>query len=125
MKSVRKMMLVPYQEGPDKPKGLEKELIVAAMPKSLKRKADALLSYIAGRVDWKENGEVFYGDKRLDGSHITDLVRYSLQEYGESPPPQYGAFLEILSELNVPKSVVTQRKNTLPRREKNVTWQKL
>ena len=45
MNSVRKMMLVPYEEGLDKPKnkGLEKELIVSAMPKSLKRKADSLL----------------------------------------------------------------------------------
>ena len=75
MKSVRKMMLVPYEEGLDKPKnkGLEKELIVSAMPKSLKRKADSLLSYIQGSIEWKNNGEVVYNDKCLEGSHITDL----------------------------------------------------
>ena len=129
MKSVRKMMLVPYEEGLDKPKnkGLEKELIVSAMPKSLKRKADSLLSYIQGIIEWKNNAEVVYNDECLEGSHITDLVHYSLQEYGESPPPHYGAFLEILSEVNVPKSVLTCRKNPFPRREKKTvsTWQKL
>ena len=129
MKSVHKIMLVPYEEGLDKPKnkGLEKELIVSAMPKSLKRKADSLLSYIQGSIEWKNNGEVVYNDKCLEGSHITDLVRYSLQEYGESPPPHYGTFLEILSEVNVPKSVVTRRKNPFPRRDKKTgsTWQKL
>ena len=129
MNSVRKMMLVPYEEGLDKPKnkGLEKELIVSAMPKSLQRKADSLLSYIQGSIEWKNNGEVVYNDKCLEGSHITDLVRYSLQEYGESPPPHYGTFLEILGEVNVPKSVVTCRKNPFPRRDKKTgsTWQKL
>ena len=67
MKSVRKMMLVPDEEGLDKPKnkGLEKELIVSAMPKSLKRKADSLLSYIQGSIEWKNNGEVVYNDKCL------------------------------------------------------------
>ena len=120
MKSVRKMMLVPYEEGLDKPKnkGLEKELIVSAMPKSLKRKVDSLLSYIQGSIEWKNNGEVVYNDKCLEGSHITDLLRYSLQEYGKSPPPHHGTFLEILSEVNVPKSVVTRRKNPFPRRDK-------
>ena len=75
MKSVHKMMLVPYEEGLDKPKnkGLEKELIVSAMPKSLKRKADSLLSYIQGSIEWKNNGEVVYNNKCLEGSHITDL----------------------------------------------------
>ena len=127
MKSVRKMMLVPYEEGLDKPKnkGLKKELIISAMPKSLKRKADSLLSYIQGSIEWKNNGEVVYNDKCLEGSHNTDLVRYSLQEYSESPPPHYGTFLEILSEVNVPKSVVTHRKKTFPRQNKKTvsTWQ--
>ena len=129
MKSICKMMLVPYEEGLEKPKnkGLEKELIVSAMPKSLKRKADSLLSYIQGSIEWKNNGEVVYNDKCLEGSHITDLVRYSLQEYGELPPPHYGTFLEILSEVNVPKGIVTHRKNPFPRQEKKTvsTWQKL
>ena len=128
MKSVRKMVLVPYTKRLEKPqnKGLEKDLILSAMPKSLKRKADSLLQYIDSEVSWKENEEVVHKDKTLPGSHITDLVRYTLQEYGESPPPQYNAFLDILREANVPKSVVTQRKNPLPMREKKrSTWQKL
>ena len=84
MKSVRKMMLVPYEEGLDKPKnkGLEKELIVSAMPKSLKRKADSLLSYIQGSIEWKNNGEVVYNDKclstriwRISPSPLRDLSR--------------------------------------------------
>ena len=85
------------------------------MPKSLKGKTDSLLSYIEGNIEWENNGEVVYNDKCLEGSHITDLVCYSLQEYGESPPPHYRAFLEILSEVNVSKSVVSRRRNPFRR----------
>ena len=57
MKSVRKMMLVPYDAGLDKQqnKGLEKDLILSTMPKSLKRKADSLLSNIEGNIDWNSH----------------------------------------------------------------------
>ena len=89
------------------------------MPKSLKRKAESLLQYIDKEVNWKENGEVVHKDKTLPGSHITDLVCYTLQEYGESPPPQCSALLDILWEANIPKSIVTQRKNPLLMRERS------
>ena len=112
MKSVKKMVLVPYREGlKSEPKGLDADLIISAMPKSLKRKAEALLRYIEKEVSWKDNGEVVYRGETLPGSHITDLIRYTLQEYGEALSPQCKAFLEILKRGNVPKSVAIQRLN--------------
>ena len=128
MKSVRKMVLVPYTEGSQKleNKGLDRDLILTGIPKSLKRKAEALMRYIERLVCWKDNGEIVYNGKNLPGSHIADLLRYSLQEYGDSPPPQYDAFLEILGELNVPKSVISQRKNPFTKQQKkDGVWQKL
>lgn len=125
MKSVRKMVLVPFREGLEESRGLEADLIISAMPKSLKRKAEALLRYIEKEVSWNDKGELVYRGETLSGSHITDLIRYTLQEYGEAPPPHYEAFLEILKRANVPKSVAIQRKNAFRKREDKTTWQKL
>ena len=128
MKSVRKMVLVPYREGlaKDKKPGLDVELIISTMPKSLKRKAESLLRYIENEVQWKSNGEVVYKGETLSGSHIADLVRYTLQEYGESPPSHYQRFLAILRDANIPKSVTQQRKNTFQKRPSSKpVWQKL
>ena len=128
MKSVRKMVLLPYKEGleTEEKRGLDSELIVSTMPKSLKRKAESLLRYIENQLDWKTNGEVVYKGETLSGSHIADLVRYTLQEYGDSAPLHYNTFLAILKEANVPKSVAQQRKNNFQKREPSKTiWQKL
>ena len=128
MKSVRKMVLVPYTEKKEKESRkctLETDLIIAGMPKTLKKKAEALLRYLENEVSWKDNGEVVYKGNILPGSHITDLVRYSLQEYGDREPLQYQTFLEILKEINVPKCVVTQRKNAFKKKEEKKMWQKL
>ena len=125
MKSVRKMVLVPFREGLEESRGLEADLIISAMPKSLKRKAEALLRYIEKEVSWNDKGELVYRGETLSGSHFTDLIRYTLQEYGEAPPPHYEAFVEILQRANVPKSVAIQRKNAFRKREDKTTWQKL
>ena len=122
------MVLVPYKEGleTEQKRGLEADLIISTMPKSLKRKAESLLRYIENQVDWKSNGEVVYRGETLSGSHIADLLRYTLQEYGDSPPPHYQTFLTILKEANVPKSVSQQRKNSFQKRDSVKTvWQKL
>ena len=125
MKSVRKMVLVPFREGLKESRGLEVDLIISAMPKSLKRKAEALLRYIEKEVSWNDKGELVYRGETLSGSHITNLLRYTLQEYSEASPPHYEAFLEILKRANVPKSVAIQRKNAFRKREDKTTWQKL
>ena len=73
------------------------------MPKSLKKKSESLLNYIEKDISWKDNGELMYRNQVLEGSHITDLIRYALQEYGRSPPIGFNHFIGILSDINVPK----------------------
>ena len=128
MKGVKKMVLVPFDDTkkPAQDQPIDEELILASMPKTLKKKAEALLRYIRREVRWNRHGELEVNGEAIVGSHIADLIRYSLREYGDAAPKGYAQFLEILQRLNVPKSVVTQQKSYLPKRtSKNFSWQKI
>ena len=128
MKGVKKMVLVPFkeQQKPSVDQPIEEELILASIPKTVKKKAEALLGYIRREVEWNKYGELKVNGEALPGSHIADLIRYSLREYGASAPKGYTQFQEILSKLNVPKSVATQQKSHLPPKNMgSMTWQKI
>ena len=50
-------------------------------------------------------------------THIADLVRYSIREYGKGSPKGFEDFQKILQHLNLPKGLLGQQKTFLPKRE--------
>ena len=119
MISVKKMVLVPYkeQENVISDSGLSNDIIIHSIPKSFQNKARAILDYIKGAVSWNEKGEVMFNGHTYPGTHIADLVRYSIREYGKSPPKDYQEFQRILQELNIPKGLIQHQRTFLPQRK--------
>ena len=116
MISVKKMVLVPYEEPKDTTNnsGLSNEIIIHSIPKSFQNKARTILEYIKGPVTWNDKGEVSFEGQNYPGTHIADLIRYSIREYGKSPPNGYQEFQTILERVNIPKGLIQQQKTFLP-----------
>ena len=108
MISVKKMVLVPYEEPKDTTNnsGLSNEIIVHSIPKSFQNKARTILEYIKGPVTWNDKGEVSFEGQNYPGMHI--------REYEKSPPNGYQEFQTILERVNIPKGLIQQQKTFLP-----------
>ena len=52
--------------------------------------------------------------QKYPGTHIADLIRYSIREYGKSPSYGYQEFQTILLHVNIPKGLIQQQKTFLP-----------
>ena len=110
-------MLVPFREDTvGHVDNLSEDLILHSIPKSYRGKAMAILQYIKGHISWDDKGETVFHGQNFPGTHIADLIRYSVREYGKAPPIGYEEFQEILSKLNIPKGLVQQVKSFLPKK---------
>lgn len=115
--SVTKMKLVPYKESEHddfvenrelKTDTLQPDLIVETIPKKFKTKALSLLRYLTPILKWNSRGEICTPNGFFTSSHIADLIRYSIQKYGKSPPTGYTEFMDIINTANIPKTLTPQ-----------------
>ena len=113
MISVKKMVLVPYDEKQEgtKTDTLSDEIIRHSIPKMYQNKARTVLKYIKGPITRNTKGEMVYEGRKYPETHIADLMRYGIREYGTVPPQGFSNFQSILKELNIPKGLVQQQKN--------------
>ena len=84
------------------------ETFTQHFPKSMQNRMRSLLVYIQPHVSWNDKGEVTIEDKQIPGSNIVDLVKVHLKDYKNFQPLGKEAFGKLLSELNVPVSLLAQ-----------------
>ena len=75
-------------------------------PKYMHNRLLTLLTYIQPHVSWNDKGEVTVQERQIPGSNIVDLIKVHLKDYKDFQPVGKEAFGKILSELNVPVSLL-------------------
>ena len=111
----QKMMLVPvedHQRTTQEENGLSIDVIMSAIPKNYRTRAQALLNHITAdpqhRLRWNQRGELIYQGQVVHGSHITDLLKNSQRQYKHAPMG-LEEFEAALRELNVPTGLMEAR----------------
>jgi len=104
-----KLILVPANDSNvnDAQKSLTDLAIM--LPKTYRNKGYALLSCLDNHITLDDRFHVIYADEM--GSHIVDLVRYSVTpaHLKLSRPSDAKKFYELLKQLGIPKSLYVQR----------------
>ena len=90
--------------------GISQEDILSAIPSSYRNKARTLLDYVIknSQLSWNERGEIVLGDGTIQGSHIIDLLKYSLYPYKHFTPVGFDQFKSTLQAINTPRSLSRQ-----------------
>ena len=114
---MKKFVLVPFDEI-DRYKNireniiesLDKEKILAVIPKNVIHKAKSILDHISdsNAMSWNEKGEIIIDGECIENSHITDLVKSSLYAYKNLNPIGYNQFHATLLKSNIPRSLIQQ-----------------
>lgn len=95
---------------------LSTETIVSCIPDKYKSKARQLVELLRSseKLLWDQNGQVNLNGRQLIGSNITDLVVDVLRASKQTPIGS-DQFIELLAELNIPESLITnpERRNKL------------
>lgn len=87
---------------------IDTELILAGIPKQYKTKARALLSYLKSSsiFNWHDNGEITLNGIIVKNSHIADLIKYAMRDYGQVQPEGLEQFRLAVAQLNIPKNLI-------------------
>ena len=121
---MKKYMLVPVTEEqnqqvasqqqqvlpPQQQAGLSQLDVLSAVPVSYRNKARTLLDCIikSSQLTWNDRGEIVLGDDTVHGSHIIDLLKYTLHPYKHFTPVGVEQFNDTLRSINVPRSLINQ-----------------
>ena len=85
------------------------EMIVRSIPKSMKKRAEALLAHLKEREDvitWDDMGQVLIDGVLIPRSNITDLVSDAMRPRKNFNPIGVHEFYKVLNKINVPKDLV-------------------
>ena len=85
------------------------EMIVRSIPKSMKKRAEALLAHLKEREDvitWDDMGQVLVDGVLIPRSNITDLVSDAMRSRKNFNPIGVREFYSVLNKINVPKDLV-------------------
>ena len=85
------------------------EMIVRSIPKSMKKRAEALLAHLKEREDmitWDDMGQVLVGGVLIPRSNITDLVSDAMRPRKNFNPIGVHEFYKVLKDINIPKDIV-------------------
>ena len=85
------------------------EMIVRSIPKSMKKRAEALLAHLKEREDvitWDDMGQVLVDGVLIPKSNITDLVSDAMRSRKNFNPIGVREFYSVLNKINVPKDLV-------------------
>ena len=91
--------------------GITEAHILSAIPVTYRNKARTLLDCItrSSQLTWNERGEITLGGHTIQGSHIIDLLKYTLYPYKHFTPVGFDQFQSTLAEINIPRSLITQQ----------------
>ena len=85
------------------------EMIVRSIPKSMKKRAEALLAHLKEREDvitWDDMGQVLVDGVLIPKSNITDLVSDAMRPRKNFNPVGVHEFYKVLNKINIPKDIV-------------------
>ena len=85
------------------------EMIVRSIPKSMKKRAEALLAHLKEREDmitWDDMGQVLVDGVLIPRSNITDLVSDAMRPRKNFNPVGVHEFYKVLNKINIPKDIV-------------------
>ena len=88
---------------------LSVEMIVRGIPKSMKKRAEALLAHLKEREDvitWDDMGQVLVDGVLIPKSNISDLVSDAMRPRKNFNPIGVREFYSVLNKINVPKDLV-------------------
>ena len=100
-----------YEGGKEEVKedNLANEMIVRSIPKTMKKRAEALLAHLKEREDiitWDNMGQVLLNGVLIPKSNITDLVSDAMRSRKHFNPVGVREFYKVLKEINIPKEIV-------------------
>ena len=103
------------------------EMIVRSIPKSMKKRAEALLAHLKEREDvitWDDMGQVLVDGVLIPRSNITDLVSDAMRPRKNFNPVGVHEFYKVLNKINIPKDIVRneQRWSEGKTEEKKKKW---
>ena len=85
------------------------EMIVRSIPKTMKKRAEALLAHLKEREDvitWDDMGQVLIDGVLIPRSNITDLVSDAMRPRKNFNPVGVDEFYKVLKKINIPKDIV-------------------
>ena len=88
---------------------LSVEMIVRGIPKTMKKRAEALLAHLKEREDvitWDDMGQVLVDGVLIPKSNISDLVSDAMRSRKHFNPIGVREFYNVLNKINVPKDLV-------------------
>ena len=97
------------EDGGEETDSISTEMIVRSIPKTMKKRADALLAHLKEREDiitWDEMGQVLLNGVLISKSNITDLVSDAMRYRKNFNPVGVQEFYKVLKEINIPKDIV-------------------
>ena len=88
---------------------LSSEMIIRAIPKTMKTRAQALLEHLKEREDvitWDDVGQVLLNGILIPKSNISDLISDAMRARKYFNPVGVREFYNVLNEINIPKDLV-------------------
>ena len=95
--------------GKDDEGSMSIEMIVRSIPKTMKKRAEALLAHLKEREDvitWDDMGQVLLNGVLIPRSNITDLVSDAMRPRKNFNPVGVHEFYKVLKDINIPKDIV-------------------
>ena len=84
-------------------------MIIRAIPKTMKTRAQALLEHLKEREDvitWDDVGQVLLNGVLIPKSNISDLISDAMRTRKHFNPVGVREFYNVLNEINIPKDLV-------------------
>jgi hypothetical protein len=95
-------------------------LTLASLPKMSKQKGTLMFDRLlaSNSISWDNLGVVSIGDRKIDGSSITDLVSDSVRNRRTGSPIGWREFTDVLGDINMPNELIgnIRRKNFIRNR---------
>ena len=95
---------------------LTNQEILINVPKSYRSKARKLLKFISehenSQLDWDNNGQIIYKGEIIPNTSIYYLIKDAVAPYKDFTPLGATEFYDILSEMNVPKTLIQNKNKT-------------
>jgi len=90
---------------------LSQDIILKAIPKNFRVRAEALLEHLShvNELSWNNRGTLLFNERVILHSNISDLLRYSMREYTHFSPVGLEEYVQGLVNSNVPESLIGNR----------------
>ena len=111
------------EEEEEETDSLSVEMIVRGIPKTMKSRAEALLTHLKERGDvitWDDMGQVLLDGVLIPKSNISDLVSDAMRSRKHFNPVGVREFYNVLNKINVPKDLVRNERRWGEAEKKNV-----